>query len=1041
MSNEFLKRPKFSLLALLMIVVVLTTHAQQNTVVRSNVSVNSSSSNSVTVTGVVVDAKDKMPIVGASIWIKNTTTGVVTDLDGKFKINVDRTSNVLQISYIGYKSVEVLINGKTNFNIELSEESERLQEVVVSGSATQQRQSITGAISNVEPARLKVAGAPKVSTLLAGQVAGVVSLTRSGEPGAGSEFYIRGIASFAGSNNPLVLVDGVERDMNLIDTEDIASFSVLKDASAAALYGMRGANGVIIITTNRGQAGKPKVRANAEFGLSQPTFVPKLANSAQWAEMYNEASGTNYYSEAAIQKYASGEDTDLYPNENWFNRLYKPFSDNKRIGVNISGGNDFTRYYISGAYYNESSIFKQADDIYGYQSSPEFNRFNFRANVDVNLSKSTVVNLDLSNIYEKTFGPGTTVNDIWTSVFLTSPNVMPYQYSDGTISGPPTATGGGANPWNQLVHSGYRENFWNNAQARVGLTQELDFITKGLKFSFQFSFDNRNNTSITRSKTPTHFYANSRDVNGNLIFGPAVVQGNESLGYSRTVSGNMTNSLESVLSYRKRFAEKHDLNAMFMYSHNQKLNTNADNQVSSIPNKYQGLAARFAYGFDNKYFIETNLGYNGSENFAPGYRFGFFPSISAGWVVSQEEFMRPLENTLSYLKLRGSYGMLGNDGIQGRRFIYMATIVEGREFWFGDTRGVGGKSLREGDPENLAVSWETAHKYNFGVELELFRKLKLNLDVFQENRDGIFIQRESLPALVGLTNRPFTNVGKALSRGFDGTLEYTQKVGQLMLTSRVVYSFSRNKILDNDQPDYMYKYQNRIGKPISQRFGLVALGVFESEEEIAASPEQKFGPYRVGDIKYKDVNGDGFVDDFDQVAIGKTTVPEITYGIGGTASWKGIELNLLFSGVGNTNFHLGGSSIYAFNQDNMQRSAFNEDLYYKSWKTTNTVEQNANAIYPRMSIGGQAGSNNNQKTSTYWLRDGSFMRLDNLELAYNLPTKLTKKVFLSSARVFFTGRNLVTFSPFKLWDPVRANGDGSGYPPNRSYLFGIQTSF
>lgn len=992
------------------------------------------------VTGVVKSSADNQPIIGASVWLKNTTKGVITDLDGKFKITIDEPSSVLQISYIGFKSKDVIINGKAELTVLLDEESEKLQEVVVTGSTTQQKQSITGAISNIEPVRLKVAGAPKVSTLLAGQVAGVVSLTRSGEPGAGAEFYIRGISSFAGSNNPLVLVDGVERDMNLIDTEDIASFSVLKDASAAALYGMRGANGVIIITTNRGQAGKPKVRANAEFGLSQPTFVPKLANSAQWAEMYNEASGTKYYSATTIQKYASGEDTDLYPSENWFSRLYKPFSDNKRVGVNISGGNDFTRYYISGAYYNESSIFKQADDIYGYKSSPEFNRFNFRANVDVNLSKSTIVNLDLSNIYEKTFGPGTDINLIWTNAFLTSPNIFPYQYSDGTISGPIT-TGGGSNPWNQLIHSGYRENFWNNAQARVGLTQELDVIAKGLKFSFQYSFDNRNNTSITRSKTPTHFFASSRDENGMLVFGDAAVKGQESLGYSRTVSGKMTNSMESVLSYRKRFDQKHDISAMFMYSHNIKLNTNADDQVSSIPNKYQGIAARFAYGYDNKYFIETNLGYNGSENFAPGYRFGFFPSVSAGWVISQEKFMLPLENILSYLKLRGSYGTLGNDGIQGRRFIYMATVVDGREFWYGDTRGVGGKSLREGDPENLAVSWETARKLNMGIEIELFRKLKLNFDVFQENRDGIFIQRASLPALVGLTTMPYTNVGKALSRGFDGTLEYTHKIDQVLLTSRVVYSFSRSRIIDNDQPDYQYKYQNRIGKPINQRFGLVALGLFQSEEEIAASPVQNFGAYRVGDIKYKDVNGDGVVDNFDQVAIGKTSVPELTYGVGGTISWKGLELNLLFSGIGNTDFHLGGSSIYAFDQDNMQRSSFNEDLYFNSWKTTNSAEQNANAIYPRMSIGGKPGSVNNKQTSTYWLRDGSYVRLDNAELAYNIPSKLTKKIFLNSTRLFLTGRNLLTFSSFKLWDPVRSNGDGSGYPPNRSLLIGIQTSF
>lgn len=1026
------KKMHFRMLYVLMLAVIpLMSFAQKSSV----------ASKAKTVSGVVLSASDNQPIIGASVWLKNTTKGVITDLDGKFKIVIDEPVSVLQISYIGYKSKEVLINGKTDFVVTLEEESAKLQEVVVTGSTTQQKQSITGAISTVEVSRLKVAGAPKVSTLLAGQIAGVVSMTRSGEPGAGSEFYIRGISTFKGSNNPLVLVDGIERDMNLIDTEDIASFSVLKDASASAIYGVRGANGVIIITTNRGQAGKPKVNIRAEQGITAPTMMPKLANSAQWAEMYNEAIGRKYYSDEVIQKYATNADPDLYPNEDWISRLYKPFADNRRVNLNISGGNDFTKYYISGGYYNENSVFKQADDIYDYRSSPSFTKFNFRANVDVSLSKTTEVNLGLSNIYEKTFGPGTEVGTIWSTVFGTSPNVFPYQYSDGTISGAPTATGGASNPWNQLVHSGYRENFWNNAQAVVGLTQNLDFVTKGLKFNFKYSWDTRNNTSLTRSKTPTHYYASSRDAEGKLVFGPAVVQGQESLGYSKSTGGNLVTYMDAVLNYDKTIAEKHKINAFFMYNHRIRTNTQSDDQVGSIPYKYQGISSRLAYAYDNKYFIETNIGYNGSENFAPGNRFGFFPSISGGWLVSQESFMQPLENTISYLKIRGSHGLVGNDGIEGRRFIYMATIVNGRSFNYGDTKNIGGTSLREGDPENLLVSWEEAAKSNVGLEIELFRKLKMNLDVFNELRSGIFIERSSLPELVGMSTKPLSNVGKAVNRGFDGTLEYTDKIGEVRVTARAIYNFSRNSVIDNDQPDWQYKYQNRIGKPIGQRFGLVALGLFESEEEIAASPVQNFGSYRVGDIKYQDINGDGKIDNYDQVAIGKGTLPEISYGFGGTMSWKGLDANVLFQGVSNTEFHLGGNSIIAFNADNMARSAFNSDIYYNSWKSTNTDEQNAQAIYPRLSIGGAPGNNNNKQTSTFWLRDGSFMRLKLVEIGYTLPRNLTNKTFIKGARVYCTGNNLLTFSNFKLWDPERANGDGSGYPPSRSVIVGLQANF
>ncbi len=1014
-----------------------------------------------TITGVVMTGDTNEPAIGATVYLRNSTTGTITDADGKYSITIEGLGGVLEFSYIGYKKQEVALVGQTEINITLQVDNEVLDEVVVVGYGSQRKESVVGAISTLDVAKLTVPTS-NLSTALAGQLSGIVAMSRSGEPGKNSsaDFYIRGVSSFTGNTSPLVLVDGVERDLDLVDTEDIASFSILKDASASAVYGVRGANGVILITTKKGAVGKPQVNVRTEFGFTQPTKMPQMVNSAQWAELYNEAYSTNYYSAEDIEMYRSGADPDLYPDVDWFDEMFNNMAANQRVNLNITGGSDIVRYYIAGSFYNESSIYKSAGNIYGYDSSIRYNKFNFRANVDLNLTKSTVVNLNLANIYEKSFGPGwgETDDDIWSYLFLTSPNAFPVEYSDGRLSGP--SADSGYNPWNMLAHSGYREQFWNSAQSLIGVTQDIGALwepLKGLSANIKFSWDAWNTTLQRRSKTSTFYHARGRAEDGSLIYDDRngdgiwepVHTGEETLTYDIVRSGTMTRYVEGSLTYNRLFGE-HRVGALFLYNHKIYTNTQAASPSASLPYKDQGIAGRVTYAFRDTYFAEVNMGYNGSENFARGHRFGFFPAVALGWMMSSEKWFQPATKVIDMLKWKASYGKVGNDDIGGtRRWVYEPTIVTGGEWWYGQSANQGGSGIRVGEVENLEASWEEALKLNAGVEFSLFNKVRVQADYFREKRQGIFLKRAGLPAIVGVSTVPYVNIGETLNQGFDATIEYMHQVNDdLFITARGNFTFNRNKLINNDEPDWEYRYQNRIGKPFGsggaeQPFGLIALGLFESEEEIANSPVQNFGEYRVGDIKYQDVNGDGIVDEQDAVAIGYTNLPEITYGFGATAQWKGWDFNAFFQGVARTSFFLSGSSIRSpFSTGNMERAAINEDVYGNVWMSSNTAGQNANVTYPRLSAGsGGAGSTNNNRASTWWLRSGSFLRLKSVEIGYSLPKNVLQKTFIKSLRFYIAGNNLLCFSPFKLWDPEKGSSDGSGYPLNRTFSFGFNANF
>ncbi len=1012
--------------------------------------------NKITVKGIVTDELGE-PMIGAGVLVKNTVTGVITGLDGEYSITIDAAGGggILVFSTLGYDDQEIPVNGRTEINVQMQPQSTSLDEVVVVGYGVQKRESVVGAISTVDASTLKVPSA-QLSTGLAGQLSGVVAMSRSGEPGKGSsaDFYIRGVSSFQGTVTPLVLVDGIERDINLVDTDDIESFSILKDASASAVYGVRGANGVIIITTKKGQEGRPKISLRSETGITSPTQLPKFVNASQFAEMANEAYfdayGTYPYDEEALAHYRNGDDPDLYPDVDWMKALYKDAAFNQRVNISVNGGTEVVKYFVSGSYFTESSIFRRSNE-YAYNSSIKYDKFNFRANVDINVTPSTVLSVNMANIYEIRFAPGEDTNQIWYRAFRTSPNAFPVVYSDGTLSAP--SVSGEQNPYNLLVHTGYREQFWNSAQSLIGLKQDFGALwepLQGLTASIKFSWDATGSQVQVRSKTPRQFHATGRDDDGKLIFGNPIYEGSETLGFSTSATNYLVTYMEGSLNYSRLFG-KHRVGAMFLYNHKIRRNTYGYSSTNSIPYKNQGIAGRITYAYKDRYFAEFNMGYNGSENFAPGHRFGFFPAVSAGWLMSEEPWWAPIKDYVNMVKWKGSYGKVGNDQISGTRWLYLSTIISGNSFVMGKTGSDGGSGIVTGRPENLNFSWEEETKLNLGVEFELFRELRIQADYFNSHRTGILMQRSGLPSYAGLQNSsklPYVNVGETLNAGVDLSLDWHKQVGDWFFTARGNFTYNRNKLVNNDEPDWEYKYQNRVGKPYgvggAQPWGLLAVGLFQSEEEIANSPVQTFGQYRVGDIKYQDINGDGIIDSNDQIYLGHTTLPEITYGFGATASYKGFDINLFFQGVGNVNFFINGNSmrqVFAAT-DTFEMSALQLDRYNRGWSVNKTAEENAQAIYPRLSWSGNAGYHNNTQTSSWWQRNGAFLRLKNAEIGYTLPkTLLARTGFIQNVRVYVSATNLVTFSEFKLWDVETGSGDGSTYPNNRVISFGINANF
>ena len=988
------------------------------------------------VSGLVLD-ETGAPVPGAFITVKGETRGAMTDNDGRALMTGVKPTDVLVAQFLGYEDLALTVGSETELVFRLTPQANQLEEVVMVAYGVQRKASVIGSISSVDMDDIKLP-VGQLSTSLAGKLAGIVVMQHTGEPGAGADFWIRGMNTFGANSKPLVLVDGVERDMDLVDPEDIASFSILKDATATALYGVRGANGIVLITTKRGSESKPRISFKAERGMVTPTVLPRMASPTQWIDYYNglytDRGGAAPISDYQRQMYLSGSDPDFFPAVDWIHTIFKERSSSGKMNLSVTGGTKNVRYYVGGNYYDEDGIFNTNQDR--YDAGMSFHKFSFRSNVDINITPSTTLGLSLSNQFTDTNSPKNDRNEIYARTLAASPVGIVTVYSDGTLTLPDQ----GYNPYNLLNSLGYRTIKNNVAQATMSLTQDFsDIITEGLQANVKFSWDAQNQTVVYRSISPAYSKATGRDADGNLVF-ESISGGNDYMTLSSSNSGWNTMNLEASLTYERVFASAHRVSGMFLFNmRNRTNNVPGGSYIAAFPYKHMGVAGRATYSYMDRYFAEFNFGYNGSENFAPGHRFGFFPSYAVGYMISNEPFWEGIKDVVSTLKLKASYGHIGSDQIStdsSRRFAYNTTInTSAAGALFGDTpvSKTGTTTDQYGNPE---VSWEEATKANAGVEITFFKDLRMMFDYFYDRRDGIFILRQSTPSAVGINVNQYVNIGKMRNQGFDATLEYDHTFpGGFFLSGRGNFSFNRNKILFNDQPDQIWKYQNTAEFAYQQQFGLIAEGLFESYEEIEAWPTQQFGSVQPGDIKYRDINGDCVVNTYDKVAIGYTVVPEINYGFGVSLGWKGFDASVFFSGVSHVTRIITGNNLFGATADIKYEGQIFADVAERRWTPSNP---DVNAPYPRLSL---ENVTNNQMASTFWQKDMSFLRLKNAEFGYTLPKKLVQKIGLATTRIYLQGGNLLTFSRFKLWDPEVATANGSAYPNIKSYSVGINLNF
>ena len=1000
------------------------------------------------VKGTVIDETDQ-PVAGAFVTVKGETRGAMTDGAGRFSISVKKT-DILIVSFLGYSDEEVPVEDQKDILVKLVPQENQLEEVVMVAYGAQRKASVIGSITTVGAEQLQ-APIGQLSTGLAGKLAGVVAVQHSGEPGSSAEFWIRGVNTFGANSYPLILVDGVERSMDLVDTEDIASFSILKDATATALYGVRGANGIVLITTKRGAESKPKITAKLESGVTSPTRLPQMASAEQFIDylntmqpgMIDDYSRSMYLASDDIRSQyvnaASGDGAamvtyaDLYPNIDWIHELFKEQASTSKVNINVTGGTKNVRYYAGGSYYFEDGIFN-VDNNDRYNSQMNYRKFNFRTNVDINITKSTVLGMDLSTQFTSKNQPGASLSDIYSYAMQITPIGFPKVFSDGTLSNPET----GSNPYNMINNMGYAVNTSQNAQTTVALTQDFsDFFLEGLTAKIQISWDAKSNTSYTNVIRPKVYYL-SADATEYLL------QANSGTGYINTsssgVSGQTILNIEASSNYERTFASRHRVSGMFLYYLRERSLINPGSYWYTFPYKSMGIAGRATYSFKDRYFAEFNFGYNGSENFSPGHRFGFFPSGAVGYILSNESFWEPYKDMVSLLKFKASIGKVGNDQIGGgRRFGYNTTMdtsgISG--FYWGMNNPVGTSGVTTGDYGNPNIVWEEALKRNVGFEMNLFRDhFKFQFDYFNDYRSGIFIERQSLPSVVGMRKTQYTNIGEMQNSGFDTSAQFDYTFANGMnFSARGNYTFNRNKRVYDDKPSQVWPYQNTAGFANGQQRGLITEGLFSSQEEIDAWPTQTFGAVQPGDIKYRDINGDGQVDAYDVVPIGYTSVPEINYGFGISLSWKGVDASVFFSGMAHVTRIIGGYNLYGGAATNVlvQGQIF-ADVAEKSWSVTG----DPNAEYPRFSTETPA---NNLRASTYWQKDMSFLRLKNAELGYTIPKKYTKRLNISTTRVYLQGVNLLTFSKFKLWDPELESSYGNVYPLTKNVSLGLNMNF
>ena len=1017
---------------------------------RSPVSAPTAPNGEMTVAGTVISSADNQPIVGANIYVEGTNVGTTTDAGGNYKLTVPASAKTVTVSFLGYDTKKISVRDIHLFKlITLADASNKLEDVVVVGFGVQKKESLVGAVQSVKPSDLQTSSS-NLSTSFSGKIAGVIAVQKSGEPGAdGANFWIRGISTFGSGQSPLLILDGVEitnQMLNNIPPETIESFSVLKDATATALYGARGAHGVMIITTKNGRdSEKMTINLRAEFGASAPTRVPKVADGITYMETFNEARTTRgekpYYSNEKIMGTKLGLDPYVYPNVDWYDMLFKDCTFNQNFNFNMTGGAKKIDYFLNASVYNENGIMRKPEAS-KFDTNINAQKYLFQANVSADATKTTRVSLKMNTQLHYRHAPIQSVSDLFayamTGMPCEFPATLPGEESDTFVRfGTNNAWNSGffTNPYAQLCR-GYGDQFRGHFTSALTVNQNLDFITKGLSATGMATFYNRVYSAVYRSFTPFMYQLTDYNIDeaGNYSYtSNSTNTGTTYLGTTRGKDGYRELAFQAKIDYARTFG-KHDVGATIVYMQKERnMNISDEQEYAALPYRQQGLAGRVTYGFDKRYLFEANFGYNGSENFAAGKRFGFFPSVAVGWVISNEPFWKGIKEQVNLFKLRASYGLVGNDVISkdyADRFPYLTTVDmgQGYDVYIGNNfeRKYGPILSVYGNPN---ATWEESRKLDIGVEIGLFDSLNIIFDWFKEKRSGIFMQRTSLPSTFGMSGiTPWANIGKVDNSGVDISVDYNKAFSKdLILSLRGTFTYAHNEIVEMDEPKYKWAYQYKAGHPINSIQCLIAEGLFRDEEEIASSPSQDIYattyPIRPGDVKYRDLNDDKIIDDNDMCWTGNPTVPEIIYGFGFSLKYKGFDCSAFFQGQGKVSILM--YNYHPFATAATPGSGLMQWIADEHWSED---DPNPKALYPRLS---PLWNNNNTKASTLYVRNGKMLRLKTAEIGYTY-----KKM-----RVYVSGTNLLTFAPFKYWDPEKGSGNGLGYPLQRTYNLGFQFNF
>ncbi len=1003
------------------------------------------------VRGKVSDASG-MSIPGATILEKGTSNGIITDMDGKYQIKVANPQTaVLVFSFVGMETQEIPVSGRTTLNVTLGESTIRIEDVVVVGYGVQKKESVVAAIATISAAEIVQSPSSNLSAGLAGKMPGLTIMLKDGELGAENiQTFIRGQATM-NSSAPLVLVDGVEREINAIDPYDIESISILKDASATAVFGVRGANGVIIVNTKKGFVGKSQVTANVNYSLQTPTRLPKPLNAIDYVNLRNEVvrldnpNNPPAFDASVIEHLQKNDLTGYYMDRDYFKEFMHQYEPMVKGNVNMQGGTEKTKFFTSLGFMKQGGPFKTTRwPAYNYDNSQHLNRFTYRANVDMQITNTLKGWLNLSGYLQDKNDPmirgdlPQAGNGSESEYFRLMAQMLDFPslgYSDFTPWG--EEVGGGMYAW--LNQSGYKITTNNQINSTVGLEQKLDFVTKGLSARAIVTYDAAA-THLRGFRQTANIYTPS--ISKTVAAKDTVLYTPFSYGIEliQAISQSLTTrfDLEASVNYANKFG-KNSVTGLLLYKQNQRI---VNNQV---PFNYVGIVGRATYDRASKYLAELNFGMNGSEQFAPGNRFGFFPSLSLGWVATEENFMKS-QRVIQFLKLRGSFGQVGNDQISSRRFIYVDDWTQGAGGYFLGTGAMPGlpAAVYQNTIPNADVTWEVSNKSNIGFESRLKGGFEWDVDLFYEKRNSILITALPIPKyMFGMVALPPVNQGVMTNRGFETTLTYKKKINKdLFIMTRLAAAYAHNNIVNNNEVPYdsTYVYRNRIqGYPIGTQWGYKNLGYFTSAADIAASPDQSgVGKAIPGDLKYADLNGDGIISEKDIMPMAHPLTPEVNVNYTLNITYKNFDFSILVQGVTNMTYNFSGRGVYDWN-GNAQRFGWMNyfELHQYAW-TPDKASNGGDIRYPRLHVDGISG---NRQPSDYWLLDFWYIRVKNLELGYTLPRKMTSSIGLEKVRFYFNGLNLLTWDamPFKYFDPEVANT--LSHPIFINYNMGLNITF